>query len=93
MKVRFRVISELTGNDLTDKECWLLTSEGRLVYKRGGSLYEDESLKVVFDIDAEEKTGSGYFLNTQEKNTISVQSAVLNIRFRQRGILMMLKNT
>ena len=56
MKVRFRVISELTGNDLTDKECWLLTSEGRLVYKRGDSLYEDECLKVVFDIDAEEKS-------------------------------------
>ena len=50
MKVRFRVISELTGNDITDKECWLLTPNGKLVYKRGDSLYEDESLKIVFDI-------------------------------------------
>ena len=61
MKVRFRVISELTGNDLTDKECWLLTPDGRLVYKRGDSLYEDECLKVVFDIDTEEKTGTWLF--------------------------------
>lgn len=61
MKVRFSVISELTGNDLTDKECWLLTPTGRLVYKRGDSLYEDECLKIVFDIDTEEKVGTWLF--------------------------------
>ena len=48
MKVTYKVISDITGNDLTDKECWLLTPTGRLVYKRGDSLYEDEYLKVIF---------------------------------------------
>jgi hypothetical protein len=54
MKVRFSVISELTGNELTDKECWLLTPTGSLIYKRGDSSYEDEGLKIVFDIYNEE---------------------------------------
>ena len=61
MTVRFRVISELTGNDLTDKECWLLDPSGKLFYKRGDSLYEDENLKIVFDIDDQEKTGKWLF--------------------------------
>ena len=54
MKVRFRVVSTITGNDLTDKDCWLLDPNGKLFYKRGDSLYEDECLKVVFDIIDEE---------------------------------------
>lgn len=61
MTVRFRVISELTGNDLTDRERWLLDPNGKLFYKRGDSLYEDESLKIVFDIDVPEKTGKWLF--------------------------------
>lgn len=55
MKVTYRVISELTGNDLTDKECWVLTPDGTLKYKRGNFFYEDEGLKVVFTVkEAEE---------------------------------------
>ena len=55
MKVTYKVISDITGNDLTDKECWVLTPDGTIKYKRGDSLYEDEYLKVVFTIveDAE----------------------------------------
>jgi hypothetical protein len=55
MKVTYRVISDLTGNDLTDKECWVLTPDGTLKYKRGDSLYEDEDLRVIFTVkEAEE---------------------------------------
>ena len=61
MTVHFKVISTLTGNDLTDNERWLLDSDGRLFYKRGDSLYEDEGAKVVFDIDVPEKTGKWLF--------------------------------
>ena len=50
MKVTYRVVSDITGNDLTDKECWVLTPDGTIKYKRGDSLYEDECLKVVFNI-------------------------------------------
>lgn len=53
MKVSYRVISTLTGNDLTDKEHWLLDAYGKLLYKRGDSLYEDECLKVIFNIEGE----------------------------------------
>ena len=53
MKVTYRVISNITGNDLTDKVCWVLTPDGTLKYKRGDSLYEDdvECFKVVFNIE------------------------------------------
>lgn len=55
MKVTYRVISDITGNDLTDKECWVLTPNGTLKYKRGDSLCEDEYLKVVFNIEEDEE--------------------------------------
>lgn len=51
MKVTYRVISEITGNDLTNKECWVLTPDGTLKYKRGNFFYEDEGLKIVFNIE------------------------------------------
>ena len=54
MKVRFRVVSSITGNDLTDMERWLLSPDGTLLYKRGDSLYEDSGAKVVFDLYDEE---------------------------------------
>ena len=50
MKVTYRVISDITGNDLTDKECWVLTPNGTIKYKRGDALYEDE-VKVVFTVE------------------------------------------
>lgn len=55
MKVTYRVISDITGNDLTDKECWVLTPDGILKYKRGDSLYEDEYLKPIFNIVEDEE--------------------------------------
>lgn len=54
MAVRFRVVSTITGNDLTDMECWLLSPYGTLLYKRGDSLYEDSCAKAIFEIDDEE---------------------------------------
>jgi hypothetical protein len=50
MKVTYRVISNITGNDLTDMERWVLEPDGTLKYKRGDSLYEDE-VKAIFTIE------------------------------------------
>ena len=54
MKVSFRVVSTITGNDLTDKEHWLLDPSGKLLYKRDDSLYVDSGAKAVFKIDEED---------------------------------------
>ena len=53
MKVTYRVISNITGNDLTDKERWVLEPDGTLKYKRGDSLYEDE-VKAIFTIEEDD---------------------------------------
>ena len=55
MKITYRVISTITGNDLTDKECWVLTPDGTLKYKRGNFFYEDEGLKVALNIKEDEE--------------------------------------
>ena len=51
MKVTYRVISDLTGNDLTDKEDWLLAPNGTLFYKRGDCLHTDECLQTIVTLE------------------------------------------
>lgn len=55
MKITYKVISTLTGNDLTDKAMWVLQPNGRLAYNEYGDLIGDDSVKAVFSIEEDEK--------------------------------------
>ncbi len=58
MKVTYKVISTITGNDLTDKESWVLPPNGRLAYNLYGDLIGDASVDAVFAIEGiEQKQG------------------------------------
>ena len=71
MKVTYRVISTITGNDLTDKEMWVLEPNGRLAYNRYGDLISDICTKAIFnveDIEHEQTTGTWLQLcDTEDK--------------------------
>ncbi len=54
MKVTYRVISKITGNDLTDKVSWVLQPNGRLAYNEYGDLIGDCSVHAVFTIEDED---------------------------------------
>lgn len=55
MKVTYRVISKITGNDLTDKVSWVLQPNGRLAaYNEYGDLIGDCSVRAVFTIEDED---------------------------------------
>ena len=55
MKVTYKVISTLTGNDLTDKALWVLQPSGRLAYNHYGDLVGDPCAKAVFTIEENEE--------------------------------------
>lgn len=55
MKITYKVISKLTGNDLTDKAMWVLEPNGRLAYNYYGDLIRDPDAKAVFTVEDEEE--------------------------------------
>lgn len=52
MKVTYKVISNITGNDLTDKAMWVLRPNGELAFNNYGDLIGDECAEAVFTIDS-----------------------------------------
>ena len=62
MKVIYKVISTITGNDLTDKESWVLQPNGRLAYNDYGDLIGDPCAEAIFIIDGvEQRQGKWQF--------------------------------
>lgn len=55
MKVTYRVVSTITGNDITDKADWVIQPNGRLAYNCYGDLIGDKDVKVVFNIVEDEE--------------------------------------
>jgi hypothetical protein len=55
MKITYKVISKITGNDITDKADWVLQPNGRLAYNCYGDLIGDPDAKAVFTVEDEEE--------------------------------------
>ena len=71
MKVTYRVVSKVTGNDLTNKASWVLQPNGRLAYNLYGDLIGDPDVDVVFNIEeSNQKTGT-WKLNRDGSGTCS----------------------
>ncbi len=54
MKITYRVIDLKTGIDITDKECWVLQSNGRLAYNSYGDLIGNDTVEAVFHLEGVE---------------------------------------
>lgn len=67
MKVTYKVISTLTGNDLTDKEDWVLQPNGRIAYNCYGDLIGDECVKAVLITDGLEEPRHGKWISASTK--------------------------
>lgn len=72
MKVTYRVISSITGNDLTDKESWVLQPNGRLAYNRYGDLVGDSGAEVVFTIEGVEEPKESKWIPASEKLGVNI---------------------
>ena len=53
MKIKFRVIDKQTGEDLTDRICWVLRPDGKLALYEGGELndVDERWVDVIYEIN------------------------------------------